>query len=89
MRFRLVISDPWELGPVSLIGDGVASDEGFVLQLDPGAQLGGIAVTRADVRLRHANTSFSQIAVGDYPSVNGAATGPDGEVRFVAHLEPA
>lgn len=74
---------------MTLIGDGVASDEGFVLQLAPGAVLGGIDVTRAVVRLRHARTSFSQMAAGDYPAVNGTATGSDGEVRFLARIESA
>lgn len=89
MRFRLVISDPWELGPVSLSGDGVPNDEGFVVELDAGTVLGGAAVTHAHVRLRHKYTSFSQIAAGAFTSVNGTAIGPDGEIRFLARIEPA
>ncbi len=92
MRFRLVISDPWELtsdeGPTVLVGDGVPDDEGLVLKLDPDTMLGGDLVTEARVRLRHRGTSFAQMPADDLPSVNGTAVGPGREVRFMGRIEP-
>ncbi|MDQ6948430.1 MAG: hypothetical protein M3256_19775 [Actinomycetota bacterium] len=91
MRFRVVISDPWELTsdecPTVIVGDGVPDDDGFVLTLDPGTVLGGDVVTEAHMRLRHRGTSFAQMRADDLPSVNGTAVGPAHEVRFIGRIE--
>jgi hypothetical protein len=92
VRFRVVISEPWEFtsdqGPTAVVGDGVPDDEGFVLRLDPGTVLGSNPVSEAHVRLRHRGTSFAHMPADGLPSVNGTAVGPTGDVRFIGRIEP-
>jgi hypothetical protein len=92
VRFRLTISDPCELtsedGPTCLVGDGVPNDAGFVRHLDPGSVLGGVPVSQAHLCLRHKGVSFSWMRAGDYPPVNGTATGSGQQIRFIASIRP-
>jgi len=93
VRYKLLVSEPWDFSSTDgtyLWGEGDPEGDRLRLVLDTGSQLGGRAVTSAEMTVRHLGSSFDDVTSHHPPSVNGTARTEDGtELWFIASLHPA
>ena len=87
MRWRIVVSDPWEMSPAALFGEGTPGRDTLVVRLQPGSTLGGTSVSSAALSVRHFGEKFDAAASAPV-SVNGVAKGQGTEIPFLGSAEP-